>query len=406
MGRGNEMNVTSEKNPMDRWGPIVAGLAISIIGALIYNLLPLFLGSAQDSRGLSDAQLGNLSASYFIGWSLAPIPMFFWIRRVSWRTVTMFVLPLIIVGLLASVLYKSQPALFISILAAGGGLGVLYGIGATSLGDTTHAARWFGIKIALEGMAGAVLFLFLPVMIVQPYGFKGLIYAVCGVIALMTPLLLFLPAQGIKGGVLDRANSELDEVESGKPVAIWLGLFATLLFMGGQTTIWAFAERIGNGAGYDAAAVGQVLFAALVSALSGSFLVAIIADRFGFARPIGIACTIFAIAMAVLLRSDTSFAAFAIGACLVMFSVGFGLPVAISLTESLDADGRHIMLTVPLIGLGAMAGPAIASRLTSGGSYVPVLVFGLAAVAASLLLFLVALKLGSTSRSTVPGQTD
>ena len=58
---------------------IVAGVGVSAMGALFYNLLPLVLGAAQDYRGLTDQQIGLLSTAYFLGFTLttaleAPAP--------------------------------------------------------------------------------------------------------------------------------------------------------------------------------------------------------------------------------------------------------------------------------------------------------------------------------------------
>ena len=49
---------SSVKNPMDRFAVILSGIVISAIGFLFYNVLPLFLGTAQDFRELSDQAVG------------------------------------------------------------------------------------------------------------------------------------------------------------------------------------------------------------------------------------------------------------------------------------------------------------------------------------------------------------
>jgi len=49
-------------NPMDHKLVIVSAVVLSAIGALFYNLLPLFLGVAQDYRGLDNRDIGILSS--------------------------------------------------------------------------------------------------------------------------------------------------------------------------------------------------------------------------------------------------------------------------------------------------------------------------------------------------------
>ena len=64
-------------NPMDRFGVILSGVGASAIGALFYNVLPLFLGTAQDFRELSDQAVGVLGSSFYVGFTLATATAFF-----------------------------------------------------------------------------------------------------------------------------------------------------------------------------------------------------------------------------------------------------------------------------------------------------------------------------------------
>ena len=54
------MKESPRLNQMNRPGVILAGVVISALGAMVYNLLPLFLGTVQDSRSLSDSSVGIL----------------------------------------------------------------------------------------------------------------------------------------------------------------------------------------------------------------------------------------------------------------------------------------------------------------------------------------------------------
>jgi hypothetical protein len=59
---------TESPESFDRARVIVPALAISAIGALFYNLLPLYLGTAQDDRGLGNQEIGFLTAAFFLGY--------------------------------------------------------------------------------------------------------------------------------------------------------------------------------------------------------------------------------------------------------------------------------------------------------------------------------------------------
>ena len=86
-------------NPMDRLTVIFSGVVISALGALFYNILPLFLGTAQDFRELSDQAVGILGSSFYVGFSLTTMTAFFWIRKFSWRTVTVVAVPVAAVAM-------------------------------------------------------------------------------------------------------------------------------------------------------------------------------------------------------------------------------------------------------------------------------------------------------------------
>ena len=68
-------------NPMDRKGAILSAVALSALGAMFYNLLPLFLGVAQDYRELDNTGIGVLSSLFFAGHTLTTMTVFFWTRN-------------------------------------------------------------------------------------------------------------------------------------------------------------------------------------------------------------------------------------------------------------------------------------------------------------------------------------
>ena len=94
------MNNT-RSNPMDRKLAILSAVILSALGALFYNLLPMFLGVAQDYRELDNKAIGLLSSMFFAGYTLTTSTAFFWIRRINWRIVTLLAL---ILGSLALLL--------------------------------------------------------------------------------------------------------------------------------------------------------------------------------------------------------------------------------------------------------------------------------------------------------------
>jgi predicted MFS family arabinose efflux permease len=100
------------------------------------------------------------------------------------------------------------------------------------------------------------------------------------------------------------------------------------------------------------------------------------------------------------LNTPESFDAYAVGACLQTFAFGFVLPIAIAEVAELDHDGRYIILSVPAIGIGAMAGPGIAGVLSQSGSFGPLLTFGAVTIVSSATLIA---YFGVRARRAQPG---
>jgi predicted MFS family arabinose efflux permease len=368
---------------------ILAGLAASVIGASFYNLLPLYLGAAQDFRGLSTREIGLIGTIYFTGFTLTTAVGFFWIRRFNWKLTALAASAVAAAGIAVGALTDSYTSLLVGAFVAGGALSMVYGIGTTALGDTTRPARWYGVKIASEAMFGAVMLFFLPAAVVVVWGFAGLVWALVIAILVLAPFLLMLP---FGGGLTAGDETPLtDRATTNKP-AVWSALLGCLLFMCGQTVMWSFMERLGNQSGFDSAAVGRLLAITLVFALSGSFIAAAVGERFGALRPLVAAHICYFVATAALLQADL-FTVYAVGCCLVMFSVGLGLPLAVTTVAELDHDGRFVVLTVPAIGVGMLIAPGAAGWLASGRGYVPVILFGMLTLGASLAAFVAAWRL-------------
>ena len=58
---------------IDRPAVVLAGVAVSAIGAIFYNVLPLVVGVAQDTRGLDDRTAGLLGSAFFVGFTVTTV---------------------------------------------------------------------------------------------------------------------------------------------------------------------------------------------------------------------------------------------------------------------------------------------------------------------------------------------
>lgn len=384
------MNEALQRNPMDAGSIVAAALIISAIGAVFYNVLPLYLGAAQDYRALDNRAIGFLSSAFFLGYNLVTISAFFWIRRFSWSVVTAIATPVAAISLYSGTLTSSYAGLLLTTAVSGGAFAALYGIGTTMLGDTSNPARWYGVKIAVEALPGVILLLVLPSTAIARWGFDGAVIGMILFIIFLTPFLFWIPAHGRE--YLPDELARYERRQSRQSVFIWGALLATLVFFSGASAMWAFVERIGAQGGFDTARVGVLLSTTLVFAVIGSLLAAAIGGRLGNVRPFAAGALVFLAAL-FFLNAPCKFASYAIGACTLTFAIGFLLPIAVTEVAELDEDGRYVVLSVPAIGVGAMAGPGSAGLLSQSGDFGPLLIFGAGTmIISTILLALAAIK--------------
>ncbi len=376
------MNQAQQKNSMDAGTVIAAALIVSAIGALYYNLLPLYLGVAQDYRGLDNREIGLLSSAFFLGYNIVTISAFFWVRNVSWSMVVAIATPIAAISLYAGTLFPGYVLLLLATMIAGSAFAALYAIGTVIIGDTSNPARWYGIKIAVEAFAGAILLLVLPGTTIARWGFDGAVFGMIIFMILLSPFLFWIPKRGNKGQ--DDA-AVISAIRAPQSVFIIGTLLATLLFFSVASAMWAFVERIGAQGGYDPEIIGALLSVTLIFALLGSILAAVLGGRFGNTKPYAVGGVIFLMSLYVLNSVDV-FAQYAIGSCLLTFAIGFMLPNAITEIAELDVDGRYVVLSVPAIGIGAMIGPGIAGVLSQFGNFQPLLIFGAVTLIISMAL--------------------
>ena len=129
-------------NPLDAPACILAALVASAVGALFYNMLPLYLGLAQDFKQLDTGAIGMISGAFFLGYNIVTLSAFFWIRRVNWRYISLLAAPVAAAALYAGALTNNYTSFLVATVVAGGALAGIYGLGTTAKGDTSPATRW------------------------------------------------------------------------------------------------------------------------------------------------------------------------------------------------------------------------------------------------------------------------
>lgn len=346
-----------KENSLDAPAAIFSALVLAAIGAIFYNILPMYVGVAQDSRGWSMSDAGLMGALFFVGYTSVTISAFFWARKINWRLVCLVAAPISAIALIATGYVESYVLNALLIVIAGGASSAIYVIGTIAIGDTSNPPKWMGAKIGGETILGGIFLILSPSFIVGPHGFKGMVFALAIIMLACILFLPFFPKQGSKGAE-DEAGQRI-KISGGEAFSLWCLLAAVVVFFTGQSAIWSFLERMGNTSGFDPQIVGTILAASLAAAMLGAFSEAAIGDRFGYRKLILFSLLLYVIGMAALyLTRDVI--GYAVGTLIVTYSVGFGVPALMAAVAFLDRGGRFIILAVPALGLGAIFGPAIA----------------------------------------------
>lgn len=378
-------------NPADARGVLLAAVVISALGALLYNVLPLFLGAAQDYRALSEAAAGTLASSFFVGFTFFAASAFFWIHRFNWRSVTLLAVPVAVAAIMLTGFAGSFPVMIATVFIAGGAFSVMYAIGTAVIGDSRHPPRWFGLKIAAEAALGALLLALLPGTVIARWGFEGLMLALAATIVLASPLLYGLPKRGSRG-VGEMTSKPTEPLSSAMRISLWFGLLAGASYIFCTTMTWSQLERFAAAAGIDAVTTGQVLSLSLLFAMAGSLLAAAMSGRFGLAKPLVLAGLSILVSLLLLSGTD-SVSEYAVAVFLFSLAFGMGIPQFISIVAFIDLTGRHVVLTIPALGIGVLLAPAAGGVLSGWGGFAPVLALGGLTASIAICLAISALRL-------------
>lgn len=343
-----------------------AVLGTGACAAMIFNILPVFLGKVAESFMLSDRAVGWLASIYLAGFGASSASAAFWLHRVNRRKIAGWAFAGAASLLAFSAWLNSWYGLMASLAIAGVFLGALYSLSFVLAGEFDNAVRVVGFKLAGEVALGALLIYLLPVIIYPIWGFSGMLVALASILFAAMPLALAVPPWGTL-----QSTEKKGEEFSGSglfPLAALVGLTALLFFTVGQSALWSFVERAGVRSGYDISKIGLTLSTAVLMGGLGALSASAVGKRLGNSAPVVAAALVYGLAVWGLAVGD-NFAAFALGISLFFFVWLFALPYFVSAIAVADKSGRSASLVSACFAFGSMAGPAIAGELVVGDDF-------------------------------------
>ena len=362
--------------------------------AMIFNILPVFLGKAAERFALGDSDVGWLGTVYLAGFGLSSVSASFWLRRVDRRALALAIYAVAGLLFLLGATLNSYAWFAALLFAIGCALGALYTLSFVLAGEFQDATRAVGIKLGGEVALGALLLFVLPAFVYPSFGFGGMLAALALALLALSPCALFAaPASEATQPI---ATVEGDGGDGGGISAAALAALAALLvFTVGQSAVWSFAERVGARAGYGAAGIGAALSIAVLMGGLASFLAALVSERFGRVKPMILSATVYCLSMLMFAFGEGFF--FYVTAVNLFFFVWlFALPYLVSAITAADGSGRAASLVTACFAFGSMLGPASAGQLVQGED------FGLLYLAGAILTMIAYGTAVQLARRSVP----
>lgn len=383
--RVSSPGIESPKN-LFQW---LAVLSVTIVGVAVLTVLPLLVGGLSEVGTLGIQQIGWVAASDTLGIMLAAASGPLWVKRIPWRPVVSLGLVTLVAANLATLFVLDDFILLMSVrVVAGIGTGIAYVIALSSVGGHQNSERAFGLVVAAQVAYGVFSFMVLPGWIGSA-GVEILFrYMLIWSVAALVFSALAFPAGG-RSGSADSLRSLVGLWKA--VVTVFAGLAIYYIAMGG---IWAYIERIGDGAGLPVKSVGNILMIGYGLSLFGAVLCEKVVDRIGRERALVLAATVQIVTLAALLKLDVSTALtlYAVATIVYQFFWSFALPAAMAIFSGVDPSGRIVALSATAFKAGEFVGPPLMAATLVTGSFVGVISIGIVCIAVGLGLLIVASK--------------
>ncbi len=235
----------------DQRAVIAAILVLNFVGPSTFLILPVLIEGAVHDLHFTELQVGMLSFAISAGGLVSSVLSGFWVRSLSWRTSALLSLAGMLIANTACLFWHGyMQFLLLQALAVffGGSLGSL---AMTILSDGRHAARSFGLAMAVQVTYQMIGILIGPTLL-HWAGVNGVVAMLGSLSVLAAPLVALVPERGrtVASGYVTR---ELLRVPT------LLGLAACFLFFMNVGSYWTYIDLIGRDSGISAQKVANCI---------------------------------------------------------------------------------------------------------------------------------------------------
>ncbi|OUR88976.1 hypothetical protein A9Q81_22640 [Gammaproteobacteria bacterium 42_54_T18] len=268
---------------------VISTSIISALGALMFLLLPVIIGTTTESLHLSEKQSGLLVSFYFLGFLAACMLSPFLTKKIVWRTIAYLGVSFMTLGLILISFYPEFQMVLLFLSIVGLGSGTLFSLAIVILSNTENAERYFGIKIIFEQVIGALLLFFIPAFIVVSFGFQGSFLAIAITVLLLGLASFGLPSYSSQANDSVILNNQLNKNEISSSqfnIKLWIALLCLCFFFGALSTLWAFVERLAVDNKLSGDEIGLALSLSVMGGAVGGLLAAYIGNKLNLKKSI------------------------------------------------------------------------------------------------------------------------
>ena len=360
------------------------GLALVVLGASVYNILPLLTAGAVDKLGFSAGQAGAMSSVLTFASGVSAIMAGAWVRSLSWPRGAAIALGGMCATCVAAMLTHGYWPVVLLLGLAAFLASAAFSLGMTVLSDGRESARGFGVAIATQS-AYQIAALWAGPSLLRLSGLIGVLALLAIPSGLGVALAPLLPAAG-RAVKTHGAAKGLARPET---IAAFIGFTA---FFIGAGAYWTYLELMGQAQGITPQQVGNWSAIAVAAGIPGGVLASLQGDRFGNFRPLVLACALILTAVALLLGLHGA-TAFGVAGAIYYFAWCYGVAYQYALVNSVDPTGRAIAITGGCAFFGSAAGAALAALCVTPHDYSAVAWIVAVTICVSTAMFALAQKL-------------
>lgn len=336
------------------------GLALVVLGAGMYNILPLLTAGAAHKLGFSAAQAGVMSSVLTAASGLSALLAGGWVRSLSWPRGAAIALGGMCAAALAAMLTHGYwPFVLLQGLAAFFG-SAAFSLGMTILSDGRESARGFGVAISTQA-AYQIAALWAGPWLLRLSGLNGVLALLAIPAGLGIALAPLLPAAGRPVKMHGAAKGLLS------PATLIAFMGFTAFFIGAGA-YWTYLELMGEAQGMTAQQVANWAAIAVAAGIPGGVLAWLQGGRFGNLRPLVFSAALILVAAGLLTGSHGTMA-FGVAGAIYYFAWCYGVAYQYALVNAVDPTGRAIAITGGCAFFGSAAGAALAALFVTPHDY-------------------------------------